>query len=184
MDLDLLIQGGLLVDGTGLPRRRADVGVKDGLVAAVGLLDDASAARVIDADGRVVAPGIVDPHTHYDPQLTFDPYATSSCFHGVTSVVAGNCGFSIAPARREDRAFVTQIFARVEDMSPRSLAAIPWDFESFPEFLASRRGRLGVNAGFYVGHSNVRRWVMGEDAHRREATEPEIEAMRRLVADA
>jgi N-acyl-D-aspartate/D-glutamate deacylase len=184
MAFDLLIRGGILVDGTGLPRRRADVGVKDGLIAAVGLLDGERARRTIDADGRVVAPGIVDPHTHYDPQLTFDPYATSSCFHGVTSVVAGNCGFSIAPARRGDRAFVTQIFARVEDMSPRSLAAIPWDFESFPEFLASRRGRLGVNAGFYVGHSNVRRWVLGEHANRREATDAEIGEMRRLVREA
>jgi N-acyl-D-amino-acid deacylase len=182
--LDLLIRGGLVIDGTGLPRRRADVGIKDGVVTAMGTLDPRDSDRVLDADGRVVAPGIVDPHTHYDPQLTFDPFATSSCFHGVTSVVAGNCGFSLAPAKRSDREFMTQIFARVEDMSPRSLALLPWDFESFPEFLASRRGKLGINAGFYVGHSNVRRWVMGEDANQRAATEEEIEEMRRIVAAA
>lgn len=184
MAYDLLIRGGIVVDGTGLPRRRADVGVSGGLIAEIGRLDGARAERVIEADGLVVAPGIVDPHTHYDPQLTFEPYATSSCFHGVTTVVAGNCGFSVAPARPRDRSFVTQIFAQVEDMSPASLEAIPWEFESFPEFLASRRGRLGLNAGFYIGHSNVRRWVMGEASQEREASEDEIREMRRLVAEA
>ena len=131
MAYDLLIQNGLVVDGTGLPRRRSDVAIRDGRIVGLGRFDAAEARRVIDAEDRIVAPGIVDPHTHYDPQLTFEPYATSSCYHGVTSVVAGNCGFSIAPTRADDRESILRIFARVEDMSPGSLAAIPWGFESF-----------------------------------------------------
>mgnify|MGYP001814218601 CR=1 FL=1 len=184
MSLDLLITNGLVIDGTGLPRRRADVAVRDGRIVGIGHFDAADAERVIDARGHVVAPGIVDPHTHYDPQLTFEPFGTSSCFHGVTTVVAGNCGFSIAPAKTEDRGFITQIFARVEDMAPGSLAAIPWDFESFPEFVAARAGHLGLNAAFYVGHCNLRRWVMGEDCTEREATEDEIAAMCGMVREA
>jgi N-acyl-D-amino-acid deacylase len=185
MSFDLVVRGGLVVDGTGLPRRRVDVGVRDGRVAALAWLERESAAEEIDADGLIVAPGIVDAHTHYDPQITFDPYATVSCFHGVTTVVAGNCGFSVAPCRPEDRPFLSGIFARVENMDPIALSAITWDqFETFPEFLASRRGRLGVNLACYVGHSNLRRWVMGADASERTATPDEIEAMRALVADA
>jgi N-acyl-D-amino-acid deacylase len=184
MKYDLLITNGLVVDGTGLPRRRADVAILDGRIAGLGHFDESSAARVIDAKGRIVAPGIVDPHTHYDPQLTFEPYGTSSCYHGVTTVLAGNCGFSIAPTRHADREFITQIFARVEDMSPGSLAGIPWDFESFPEYLESREKQLGINAAFYIGHCNLRRWVMGEDCNTREATAEEIEKMRVLVREA
>ncbi len=184
-DYDLVVRGGMLVDGTGLPRRRVDVGVRDGRIAALARLDRASATEEIDADGMIVAPGIVDAHTHYDPQITFDPYATVSCFHGVTTVVAGNCGFSVAPCRAEDRPFLSGIFARVENMDPIALTAITWDqFETFPEFLASRRGRLGVNLACYVGHSNLRRWVMGADASDRAATPDEIDAMRTLVAEA
>ncbi len=183
--LDLLVRGGILVDGTGLARRRVDVGVRDGRVAVVGHLDGCEADEVLDADGRIVAPGIVDAHTHYDPQITFDPYATVSCFHGVTTVVAGNCGFSVAPCRAEDRAFLAGIFARVENMDPIALGAITWDeFETFPEFLASREGRLGVNLACYIGHSNIRRWVMGADASARAATESEIDAMRAVVRGA
>ena len=183
--LDLLVRGGIVIDGTGLARRRVDVGVRDGRVVAVGHLDADAARDVLDAEGRVVAPGIVDAHTHYDPQITFDPYATVSCFHGVTTVVAGNCGFSVAPCKAEDRAFLAGIFARVENMDPIALDAITWDeFETFPEFLASRTGRLGVNLACYIGHSNVRRWVMGPDASARAATAREIDAMRAIVAGA
>ncbi len=184
-EYDLIVRGGLVVDGTGLPRRRVDVGVRDGRVAALARLDGASAAEEIDADGLIVAPGIVDAHTHYDPQITFDPYATVSCFHGVTTVVAGNCGFSVAPCRAQDRPFLSGIFARVENMDPVALSAITWDqFETFPEFLTSRQGRLGVNLACYVGHSNLRRWVMGADASERGATPDEVDAMRALVAEA
>src|SRR4051812_44177537 len=182
---DLIIRGGFVVDGTGAPRRRVDVGIRDGSIATLGHLDDATATEEIDATGMIVAPGIVDAHTHYDPQITFDPYATMSCFHGVTTVLAGNCGFSVAPVKPEDRDFLQGIFAAVENMDPIALSAITWDeFQSFPEFVASREGRLGVNFATYVGHSNLRRWVMGADATEREATPAEVAEMRRLVAEA
>jgi N-acyl-D-aspartate/D-glutamate deacylase len=181
---DLLITNGLVIDGTGLPRRRADVAIREGRIAGIGYFDEKDAERVLDAKGRIVAPGLVDAHTHYDPQLTFEPYGTSSCYHGVTTVVAGNCGFSIAPAKADDREFITQIFARVEDMSPGSLAGIPWDFESFPEFMKAREGHLGINAAFYVGHCNIRRWVMGDACYEREATDEEIEKMCAMVREA
>jgi N-acyl-D-amino-acid deacylase len=182
---DLLIRGGLVVDGTGLPRRRVDVGVVGGRVAKLARLDDATADEVIDATGMIVAPGIVDVHTHYDPQITFDPYASVSCYHGVTTVVAGNCGFSVAPTKPADRPFMQGIFAAVENMDPKALDGVAWDeFETFDEFVGSRRGRLGVNFACYVGHSNLRRWVLGDDATERTATPAEIERMRSMVADA
>jgi len=182
---DLVIRGGVVVDGTGLARRRADVAIRDGRIARVGHVPEAQGrARTLDADGMVVAPGIIDAHTHYDPQLTFDPWATSSCYHGVTTVLAGNCGFSVAPTRERDRPYVKALFARVEGMAPVALDGVVWDFETFPEYLAARRGRLGVNLACYVGHSSLRRWVMGEDATRRAARPDEVEAMRGLVAEA
>ena len=184
-DYDLIVRGGLVVDGTGLPRRRVDVGVRDGKVATLARLDAASATEEIDASGMIVAPGIVDAHTHYDPQITFDPYATMSCFHGVTTVVAGNCGFSVAPVKKVDRDFLQGIFAQVENMDPIALSAITWDeFETFADFIETRQGRLGVNFATYIGHSNLRRWVLGEGATEREATDAEVAEMRRMVADA
>lgn len=181
---DLVIRNGVVVDGTGLPRRRADVAVKDGRIAAVGFVEG-EGAREIDAAGQVVAPGIVDPHTHYDPQLTFEPYGTSSCFHGVTTVVAGNCGFSVAPLRPGDAPWLIQLFARVEGMDPSALEGIPVDgFETFPEFLEHMRGRIGINAAFYVGHCAIRRYVMGEDSQTREATDDEVAQMVEIVRDA
>ena len=184
-DFDLVVRNGFVADGTGLPRRHVDVGVRGGRIATLGHLDGATAADEIDADGMIVAPGVVDAHTHYDPQITFDPYATVSCFHGVTTVVAGNCGFSVAPCKPDDREFLSGIFARVESMDPVALSAITWDeFETFPEFLDSRRGALGVNFACYVGHSNLRRWVMGPNASERAATHAEVREMRRLVAEA
>ncbi len=181
---DLLIINGLVVDGTGLPRRRADLAIRNGRIVGTGHFDRGEARDVIDAEGRIVAPGIVDPHTHYDPQLTFEPYGTSSCYHGVTTVAAGNCGFSIAPTRADDREFITRIFARVEDMSPRSLQGIPWGFESFPEYLDTLRGKIGINAASYIGHCNIRRWVMGEHAYERGATDEEIVQMRDMLRKA
>ncbi|MGH9084093.1 MAG: N-acyl-D-amino-acid deacylase family protein [Acidimicrobiales bacterium] len=182
---DLVITNGILVDGTGLPRRRADVAVKDGRIAAIGFIEPSEGERVIDAEGNVVAPGIVDPHTHYDPQLTFEPYGTSSCYHGVTTVVAGNCGFSVAPLKPGDAPWLIQLFARVEGMDPSALEGIPVDgFESFPEFLESMRGRIGINAAFYIGHCALRRYVMGDDAQTREATPEEVERMAALVREA
>src|ERR1019366_4218939 len=138
MEYDLIVRGGMLVDGTGLPRRRVDVGVKDGRIARIGRLEGSTAKAEIDAEGRIVAPGIVDAHTHYDPQITFDPYATMSCFHGVTTVLAGNCGFSVAPCKPKDRDFLQGIFARVEDMDPIAMSGIVWDdCGDFPGFMKS-----------------------------------------------
>jgi N-acyl-D-aspartate/D-glutamate deacylase len=182
---DLVITGGTVVDGTGLPRRRADVGILDGRIAAIGFIAPDDGAAVIDATGKVVAPGIVDPHTHYDPQLTFEPYGTSSCFHGVTTVVAGNCGFSVAPLKPGDAPWLIQLFARVEGMDASALEGIPVDgFESFPEFLESMRGKIGINAAFYIGHCALRRYVMGDAAQEREATPAEIARMVELVTEA
>ncbi len=183
MSFDLIIKGGTVVDGSGLPRRRADVGIKLGLVTDVGRLSGAQ--QTIDADGLVVMPGIIDAHTHYDPQLTFDPYATSSCFHGVTSVVAGNCGYSIAPCGRQDHEWLTALFAKVEGMSPAVLReGVPWGWESFPSFLGFLEGRLGINAAVYVGHSALRRFVMGEGASERAASADEVRHMCGLVREA
>ena len=181
---DLAIMGGIVVDGSGLARRRGDVAVKGGRVVKIGFVDPADADDVIDADGLHVAPGIVDAHTHYDPQLTFEPHATSSCFHGVTTVLAGNCGFSIAPNRPDQRDYLARMFAKVEGMSPVALSAVNWEFETFPEFVDTRADKLGVNMACYVGHSAIRRTVMGEAGSEREATDDEVEQMRRVVEEA
>jgi N-acyl-D-aspartate/D-glutamate deacylase len=183
MAFDTIIKGGTVVDGSGLPMRIADVGIRDGTITDIGRLS--GARQTIDAGGLVVAPGIIDAHTHYDPQLSFDPFATSSCYHGVTSVVGGNCGYSIAPCAREDHEFMTALFAKVEGMSPNVLrSGLPWDWDTFPSFLDVLDRRLGVNAAVYVGHSALRRFVMGEAASEREANADEIERMKRLVREA
>ncbi len=183
---DLIIAGGTVVDGTGLPRRRADVVIEAGRVASVGRADRATRrdAEVIDADGLIVAPGVVDVHTHYDPQLTFDPLASMSIYHGVTTVLAGNCGFSVAPTRPADRQFLRELFAKVEQMEPTAMDAVEFDFETMPEYLGARSGKLGLNLACYIGHSNVRRWVMGPAGSEREATADEIAEMQQVVRDA
>ena len=181
---DLLIRGGLVVDGTGLPGRPADVGITDGTITAIGRLPGAAAQQTIDADGLVVAPGIVDAHTHYDPQITWDPLCDTSALHGVTTVAAGNCGFSVAPCRQDDHAYLAQMFARVEGMDLAALDHIGFTFETFGEYLATRPGTLGINLGMYVGHSAIRRWVLGEEAYEREATDTEIKQLAALVDEA
>ena len=182
---DLIIRNGLVVDGLGLPRRSVDVGIRNGRIEKLAHLEGAKARQEIDASGAIVAPGIVDLHTHYDPQITFDPYATMSCYHGVTTVVAGNCGFSVAPCRREDTQFLKDIFASVEDMDASALAGVRWDlFETFPEFMQSLEGKLGINFACYIGHSNLRRWVMGEDCFTRSATRAEIDQMVAMLGEA
>ncbi|MBX3026111.1 amidohydrolase family protein [bacterium] len=183
MSFDTIIKGGQVVDGSGLPMRIADVGIRDGIITDVGHLD--GARQVIDADGLTVIPGIVDAHTHYDPQLSFEPFATSSCFHGVTSVVAGNCGYSIAPCRPADHPYLTALFAKVEGMTPSVLEqGLPWDWESFPSFLDALDTRLGINMACYVGHSALRRYVMGEAACERAASADELARMQALVREA
>ncbi|MGH7898419.1 MAG: N-acyl-D-amino-acid deacylase family protein [Candidatus Binatia bacterium] len=183
MPFDTIIKGGKVVDGSGLPMRAADVGIRQGRITDVGHLSGAS--ETIDADGLMVIPGIIDAHTHYDPQLSFEPFATSSCFHGVTSVVGGNCGYSIAPCAERDHDWVTALFAKVEGMSPEVLrSGLPWDWESFPSFLETLDRRLGINAACYVGHSALRRFAMGEAASQRPATTDELEKMKALVREA
>ena len=181
---DLLITGGLLVDGTGIPGRHADVGIKDGLVVAIGRLVGSKAQQTIDATGLVVAPGIVDAHTHYDPQVTWDGQCDTSTLHGVTTVAAGNCGFGVAPCRSDDHPYLAQLFARVEGMDLAALDNVTWGFETFGEFLDTRPGTLGVNFGMYVGHSAIRRWVMGDASFERAAKADELDQMVRLVDEA
>jgi N-acyl-D-amino-acid deacylase len=176
-----VVKGGTVVDGTGAAGRAGDVAVRGGRILGVG--PGLSGDVTIDASGCVVAPGFIDIHTHYDAQVFWDPALTPSCFHGVTTVVAGNCGFSIAPTRPEDRTLVARTLEKVEDMDPASLAAgIPWDFETFPEYLASvqRRGTV-LNYAAYIGHTALRIFVMGDDASRRTATADEVAAMAEHV---
>jgi len=181
--LDLILRGGRVVDGTGAPSRVADVGVRGGRVVAIGDLDE-EAARVIDATGRVVCPGFIDIHTHYDAQLLWDTTASPSVQHGVTTVIGGNCGFSIAPLGPGDDEYVQSMMAVVEGM-PRAalLGGGPWSWTTFGEFLDRLDVGLSVNAGFLVGHSTVRRVVMGEAGSSDRADAGQLEAMVRLVGE-
>lgn len=184
MAFDLLISDCLLIDGTGRPRYRADLGVNDGKITAIGRLGN-QASRVIDAAGRALAPGIVDTHCHYDAQVLWDPTLTSSCWHGVTSVVIGNCGFTLAPCRPEDRSFLMSLLARVEDMSSAALAAgLDWSWVEFEEYLARINRGLGLNLAAFVGHSALRRFVMGEAASERAASEDEVASMAQVLRSA
>jgi len=181
--LDVVIRGGTVVDGTGGPGRRADVGVRDGRVAAVGAIDD-DASESVDATDLVVTPGFVDPHTHYDAQLFWDPAAASSSLHGVTSIIGGNCGFTLAPLDASDADYTRQMMAKVEGMPLKALEeGVPWTWSSFAEYLDALDGNIGVNAGFLVGHCAIRRNVMGAEAVEREATGDEVAAMTALLGE-
>jgi N-acyl-D-aspartate/D-glutamate deacylase len=187
MDFDLAIRGGTLVDGTGRAGVRGDVGIQAGRIVALGELDG-RAARTLDADGLVVAPGFIDIHTHYDAQVLWDRMLTISPWHGVTTVVMGNCGFGVAPTRPEHRGLVLRTLEKVEGMS---LAALEtglgdaWPFETFPEYLdaVERRG-TAINVGVLLGHTPLRLYVMGEAATERVATDDEVARMRALVGEA
>jgi len=180
---EIALRGGTLVDGSGAPARRADVGISGGRVAEIG--PRVAGAREIDASGRLVAPGFIDLHTHYDPQVLWDPQLTPSSWHGVTSVVAGNCGYSLAPTRAADRPSLLRTLDKVEDMRVATLeAGVKWDFETYPEYLdAVRRRGTAIHFGGYVGHTAVRLYVLGDAAYEREASEAEIARMRQVVAD-
>jgi N-acyl-D-amino-acid deacylase len=185
MSADVVIRGGTVIDGTGSPGHVADVAVTDGKISDIGT--GLSGSRVLDATGQVVTPGFIDIHTHYDAQVFWDPSLTPSSFHGVTTVVAGNCGFSIAPVRPEGVALLGRTLQHVEDMSFDTLAAgVPWDeFETFTQYLdaVERRG-TALNFSCYVGHTAVRMYVMGDDAYERAATPDEMARMQTVVAEA
>jgi N-acyl-D-aspartate/D-glutamate deacylase len=179
--LDLVIRGGTIVDGSGAPGRRGDVGIRGGRVVALGRVDE-PARQTLDAAGRAVAPGFVDIHTHYDAQVFWDGTLSPSSYHGVTTVIGGNCGFSIAPLSPEAGGYLMRMLARVEGMPLASLEqGVPWSWRSFGEYLGSLAGRLAVNAGFLVGHSAVRRVVMGERAVGHEASPDELARMVDLL---
>lgn len=175
--LDLVLRGGTVVDGTGRPGELADVAISGGRVTHVGRVEESGRSE-IDATGLVICPGFVDPHTHYDAQLFWDPTANPSSLHGVTSVIGGNCSFALAPLRAEDADYTRRMMARVEGMPLDALEqGVPWNWESVGEYLDALEGRIAVNAGFIVGHSALRRYVLGPEANRRGATPEELEAL-------
>jgi N-acyl-D-aspartate/D-glutamate deacylase len=179
--LDLLIRDGQLIDGTGATRRNANIGIRDQRIVAVGEVDE-PALRTISADGAIVAPGFIDPHTHYDVQLFWEPTLTTCSSQGVTTVIAGNCGFSIAPLTSDSADYLMSMLARVEGMPLELLkAGVPWDWQSSEDYFDRLEGRMGLNAGFMVGHSTMRRIVMGEAASQRQATPDELTSMKALL---
>ena len=181
----LLLRGGLLVDGTGGPARRADIAIEGDRIAAVGEPGTVAGGRMIDLDGLVVAPGFIDVHTHYDAQILWDRDLTPSGWHGVTTVVMGNCGFGIAPTRPGDRGTIARILENVEGMTLEVLeAGIPWTFETFPEYLAAVAAEpVRLNVGAMLGHTPLRLYVLGDDVER-PATPAEVGEMRRLLGEA
>ena len=185
MPYDLVIKNGTVIDGSGLPRYRADVAVRHGRIAAIGRIREA-AREVIDADGQVVTPGFVDGHTHMDAQIFWDPMGTCSCWHGVTTVVMGNCGFTLAPCGKPERHLVVRNLERAEDIAAEAMdAGIDWTWTTFPEFLDRVEGLpKGINYAGYIGHSALRTYVMGERASEKEAGEDDLRAMERELRDA
>jgi N-acyl-D-amino-acid deacylase len=185
MSLDLLIRNGTVVDGSGGPRYRADVGVQDGRIVEIGRIR-AAAERSIDADGLIVAPGFIDGHTHMDAQVAWDSLGSCSCWHGVTSVVMGNCGFALAPCKPEDRKWFARCLTAVEDIPTEAmLAGIDWSWESFPEYLAKVETLpKGLNYGMYIGHSALRMYVMCRRALDEVANEDDLRQMEHAVAEA
>ena len=181
--LDLVIRGGTIIDGTGSSGYSGDVGLSGGRIVAVGDVAEAGGTE-IDATGRVVCPGFVDPHTHYDAQLFWDPAASPSNLHGVTTVIGGNCGFTLAPLNPGDAPYLQRMMAKVEGMPLTALeTGLDWGWRTFADYLARLDGNLGVNAGFLVGHCAIRRAVMGADATGNEADPGQLEAMKTLLAD-
>ena len=185
MNYDLVVKNGTIIDGSGGARYRADVGILDGKIASIGRIDSKK-AKTIDAEGHVVTPGFVDGHTHMDAQIFWDPIGSCSCYHGVTSVVMGNCGFTLAPCREEEADMVFRSLERAEDLSRDAmLAGIDWSWETFPEYLdAIDKLPKGINYAGYIGHSALRTYVMGERAFENEASEDEVKKMEAIVKEA
>jgi N-acyl-D-aspartate/D-glutamate deacylase len=184
--LDVVVKGGLVVDGTGAPGRQADVGITGDRIVAVGTVEG-EAALTIDATGQVVTPGFIDVHTHYDAQVFWDGALTPSPLHGVTTALAGNCGFTVAPLTDDpaDGEYLMRMLSRVEGIPLESLrTGVPWDWRSTADYLGRIEGNLGINAGFLVGHSSIRRSVMGAAAVERESTPEELDAMRAALHEA
>jgi N-acyl-D-aspartate/D-glutamate deacylase len=179
--LDLHIKGGTVIDGSGRPARQADLGLRDGRIVAIGEVDEA-ARRIMDARGLAVAPGFIDPHTHYDAQIFWDPFLTPSNLHGVTTVIGGNCGFSLAPIRSADADYIRRMMVKVEGMPLAALEnGIEWNWSSFGEYLDRLDGHMGLNAAFLVGHCALRRRVMGANSVGGPATAKQIEQMTGLL---
>jgi N-acyl-D-amino-acid deacylase len=185
MAYDLVIRNGVVIDGSGMPRYRGDVGVSGGRIAAIGRIRE-SAREVIDAEGQVVAPGFVDGHTHMDAQVFWDPLGTCSCWHGVTSVVMGNCGFTLAPCAKPDRHLVVKNLERAEDIAGAAMdAGIDWTWTTYPEFLGALDALpKGINYAGYVGHSALRTFAMGERAFEKAASEDDLRVMERELRNA
>ncbi|MGD0865677.1 MAG: amidohydrolase family protein, partial [Rhizomicrobium sp.] len=182
--MDLVIRNARIVDGTGAASFTSDVAVKDGLIASIGTFAG-TARREIDAKGHVLAPGFIDIHTHYDPQICWDRLATPSIEHGVTTVVIGNCSLSLAPVKQGDRRKLVKMFEKIEDIKePTFDAAVSFAWESFGEYLDFIRPGLGLNVGALVGHSALRFYVMGKESQERVATDDEIERMCALLEQA
>jgi len=185
MTYDLVVRNGTVIDGSGMPRFRADVGVRGGRIEAIGRIRD-RARQVIDADGQVVTPGFVDGHTHMDAQIFWDPLGTPSCYHGITTAVMGNCGFTLAPCAAEDKHLVVRNLQRAEDIPPAAMeAGIRWNWTTYPEYLEAVEALpKGINYASYVGHSAIRTFVMGERAFEEAAGEDDLRAMEQQVRDA
>lgn len=183
---DLIIKGGTVIDGSGSPGVKADVAITEGKISEIGIIDPNQAEAIVDAENMIVCPGFIDPHTHYDAQLFWDPHATPSSLHGITSVVMGNCGFSIAPiSDTSDADYLGAMLVQVEGMSADALRiGVDWNWSSFEDYLKRLDGNVGVNVAAMVGHCALRRTVMKDDAVKREATENEIEEMQKLLGEA
>lgn len=185
--IDLLIRNATIVDGTGAPARLGDLGVDGGRICAVGAVGEVAdeAAEVIDGTGLVVCPGFIDPHTHFDAQILWDPWASPGNLHGITTIISGNCGFTLAPLKAEDAGWTLEMMAEVEGMPLAALqAGVPGDWSSFGEYLDRVEGHLGVNAAFLVGHCQLRRYVLGAQGGDGEATPEQVGEMVRLLDEA
>src|SRR6202790_2764676 len=182
MAYDLLVKNGLIVDGSGMPAFRGDVGVKDGKIAEIGKLSGA-ADKTIDVDGRAVSPGFIDNHCHYDAQVTWDPLCTFSPEHGATSVIFGNCSLSLAPVKKGTEERLAEFLSYVEAIPMEILRTVDFDWETTGQYMEQLDNHLGINVGNLIGHSAVRHYVMGDDRQKNGATEAQIKAMKGVVRD-